>query len=129
MWLLFRPVRAADGGSETAGGEAAGDGDAGGETGGGKELAPAGVFSRANLVRATVVGALFWIGAAAALAPVTLRNWKAGGRFIPVTAHGGINFYIGNNPGADGWYKTPTGFEPSQAIRMASFRRAAGINK
>jgi tetratricopeptide (TPR) repeat protein len=112
VWLLFRPVRAADGGS---GEQEAGDG----------EDKPAGVLSRANLARATVAGLIFWIGAAAALAPVTIRNWKAAGRFVPVTAHGGINFYIGNNPGADGWYKTPPGFEPTQEGLVRSGRLLA----
>ncbi|MEN6627434.1 MAG: tetratricopeptide repeat protein [Candidatus Sumerlaeia bacterium] len=45
--------------------------------------------------------ALVGVGAAAAIAPVTARNWFAGGEFVPISANGGINLYIGNNPRAD----------------------------
>jgi Tfp pilus assembly protein PilF len=32
-----------------------------------------------------------------------------GGEFVPVASHGGINFFIGNNKDADGWYEIPSG--------------------
>jgi tetratricopeptide (TPR) repeat protein len=35
--------------------------------------------------------------------PVTWHNYKAGGCFVPISTYGGINFYIGNNPRADGY--------------------------
>lgn len=34
------------------------------------------------------------------LAPVTVRNYLAGGEFVPISLFGGINLYIGNNPQA-----------------------------
>lgn len=44
-------------------------------------------------------------GLALALLPVALRNGIVGGDFLPTTFQGGVNFYIGNNPDADGTYR------------------------
>jgi tetratricopeptide (TPR) repeat protein len=41
---------------------------------------------------------------AAVLLPVALRNWYVGGEFHLTTSQLGPNFYIGNNPSADGTY-------------------------
>jgi tetratricopeptide (TPR) repeat protein len=38
------------------------------------------------------------------MAPVGLRNLKVGGEFVLATSQMGTNFYIGNNPSADGTY-------------------------
>ncbi|HEX3131508.1 MAG TPA: tetratricopeptide repeat protein [Thermoanaerobaculia bacterium] len=40
-----------------------------------------------------------------ALLPVAIRNGVVGGDFLPTTFQGGVNFYIGNNPEADGTYR------------------------
>jgi tetratricopeptide (TPR) repeat protein len=40
-----------------------------------------------------------------ALLPVALRNGVVGGDFLPTSSQGGVNFYIGNHPGADGTYQ------------------------
>lgn len=37
------------------------------------------------------------LGVAVAVAPVTARNWIAGGEPVLISSNGGINFYIGNN--------------------------------
>jgi tetratricopeptide (TPR) repeat protein len=55
---------------------------------------------RAGALRAAALLA----GACLALAPVALRNGLVGGDFLPTTFQGGVNFYIGNNPQADGTY-------------------------
>ncbi|MES1245044.1 MAG: tetratricopeptide repeat protein [Acidobacteriota bacterium] len=39
------------------------------------------------------------------LLPVAVRNGVVGGDFLPTTFQGGVNFYIGNNPEADGTYQ------------------------
>lgn len=39
------------------------------------------------------------------LGPVAVRNGLVGGSFLPTTFQGGTNFYIGNNPTADGTYQ------------------------
>ena len=42
------------------------------------------------------------IGVVAAIAPLTIRNAIRTGEFIPLSTGGGINFYHGNNPAANG---------------------------
>jgi tetratricopeptide (TPR) repeat protein len=44
-------------------------------------------------------------GLVLALLPVAIRNGLVGGDFLPTTFQGGVNFYIGNNPEADGTYR------------------------
>jgi len=41
------------------------------------------------------------LGAALAIAPVTIRNVSHGGEFVPISSNAGINLYIGNNPDYD----------------------------
>ncbi len=45
------------------------------------------------------------VGIALPLAPVAARNAALGGGFLPTTFQGGVNFWIGNNPKADGTYR------------------------
>jgi len=49
----------------------------------------------------------FLAGAAIVLGLVAYRNWKVGDDWVPLTAHGGINFFIGNNPHARGVFEPP----------------------
>lgn len=48
------------------------------------------------------------IGAILMVAPVTIRNWHVAGDPVLITAHGGMNFYIGNNPDAAGRFRIPS---------------------
>lgn len=48
--------------------------------------------------------ALLVVGGLAALAPVAVRNYAVGGQLIPGSYNFGMNLYIGNHPGADGYY-------------------------
>jgi hypothetical protein len=41
------------------------------------------------------------LGAAIAIAPVTVRNWTAGGELVLISSNTGINLYLGNNPRYD----------------------------
>lgn len=50
-------------------------------------------------------GAMLAAGLVLALLPVAVRNGIVGGDFLPTTFQGGVNFYIGNNPEADGTYR------------------------
>jgi tetratricopeptide (TPR) repeat protein len=55
--------------------------------------------------RSLAAGGALLAGMALVLAPVALRNGLVGGDFLPTTFQGGVNFYIGNNPAADGTYR------------------------
>jgi Tfp pilus assembly protein PilF/4-amino-4-deoxy-L-arabinose transferase-like glycosyltransferase len=45
----------------------------------------------------------FCIGVSILILPVTLRNYFVGNDFVLIASQGGINFYIGNNPSANGY--------------------------
>ncbi|MCD4655591.1 glycosyltransferase family 39 protein, partial [bacterium] len=45
---------------------------------------------------------LFFVGVLLIISPITIHYWFADQEFIIVAPHGGINFYIGNNPEATG---------------------------
>jgi 4-amino-4-deoxy-L-arabinose transferase-like glycosyltransferase len=62
--------------------------------------------SRRNRLR-SVAGLL--VGTALVIAPVTVRNYFAEKDFVLITANGGLNFYVGNNPHANGAYVYPRG--------------------
>lgn len=73
---------------------------------------------------------LFCAGVAIVLTPVTIRNYYVSGELIFTTYQGGPNFFIGNNPNADGSYvplragRGNTPFERADATLLAE--RAAG---
>jgi tetratricopeptide (TPR) repeat protein len=52
------------------------------------------------------VGVLF-LGIAACILPVAARNYYLERDFVPISANGGLNFYIGNGPGATGTFHVP----------------------
>ncbi|MFH1037102.1 MAG: glycosyltransferase family 39 protein, partial [PVC group bacterium] len=51
--------------------------------------------------------AAYLSGVVLVLGLVALRNWQVGRDFVPLTAHGGINFFIGNNPHSRGVFEPP----------------------
>ena len=51
--------------------------------------------------------AAFSLGLVVGLAPCTARNWFVADDLILVTDSGGINFYIGNNAEANGYFNVP----------------------
>jgi tetratricopeptide (TPR) repeat protein len=58
-----------------------------------------------------------------------LRNYAASGEWVLISSHGGLNFYIGNGPQADGTYAHVPGITPSiagQARDAATVAAAAG---
>jgi len=59
--------------------------------------------------RGLIPAVSFIAGAALFLAPPIAYNAKAAGRFVPVTAHGGINFYMGNRSGGSGIFQALEG--------------------
>ncbi len=48
-------------------------------------------------------------GAFSVILPVTARNAREGGEPVFIAWQGGLNFYLGNHPGADGWSATAPG--------------------
>jgi tetratricopeptide (TPR) repeat protein len=52
-------------------------------------------------------------GVAVPIAPVAARNLVLAGDPVIISSHGGLNFYIGNNPEADGTYHPVPGITPS----------------
>jgi len=69
--------------------------------------------------------ALLLLGLALPLLAVAARNAALGGGFLPTTSQGGVNFWIGNNPLADGTYrplvpgKQVPSYEREEARRLA----------
>lgn len=59
-----------------------------------------GGWKRSGLLSAAAVAAVATIS----IAPATLHNWLACRELIPVSAQGGVTFYHGNAPGAEGTY-------------------------
>lgn len=51
---------------------------------------------------------LLLCGVAAAVAPVSVRNWSVSRDFVPVSSSGGFNFYLGSNQDATGLIGRPT---------------------
>lgn len=94
---------------------------------GGVLLGLAGLASAANLLFAALLiagllakrragagraaGAVLGLGLV--LVPFALATDSVSGDFILTSAHGGVNFYIGNNPESNGGYKTPLILTPS----------------
>jgi tetratricopeptide (TPR) repeat protein len=72
---------------------------------------------------------LFAAGLALVLAPVAARNAYVGGGFYVTTSQFGPNFYIGNNPAADGTYQSlrpgrgAPEFERQDATELAEHAR------
>ncbi len=48
-----------------------------------------------------IIGMILWT---IPVGSVTLANWIHAQQFVPIASQGGINFYLGNNPSADGAY-------------------------
>ena len=46
----------------------------------------------------------------AIILPFTVRNCRESGETILLSAHGGLNFWLGNNREATGLYKAPPGY-------------------
>lgn len=67
----------------------------------------------------------FLIGASAAIAPVTLRNLAVSHEFVLISSHGGLNFLVGNGPGANGVYRAVPGITPDIGGQAADTKRVA----
>ncbi|MCP4591402.1 MAG: hypothetical protein GY842_11705 [bacterium] len=57
------------------------------------------------------------VGSVAPIVPVTVRNLRACGEFIPITTLGGVNLFIGNNPDAEQTIAIRPGFGWERLMR------------
>lgn len=69
-----------------------------------------------KLIRRLVPAVLVAVGAALMILPFTVRNMVMTGEPVLITAHGGINFYVGNNEKATGYFTPPHGMPPLPGI-------------
>ena len=68
---------------------------------------------------------LFYAAMLLVILPVTIRNFLVGGDLVVITAHDGINFYIGNNPSATGSFTPPDGMSSDAEGLLADSKRLA----
>ena len=82
------------------------------------------IFLRKDPARKKVYsGFLFCLGAALIVSPVTLRNYLVGGDLLLVTPNGGITFFLGNNPNANGRYT------PVEGVALDTYGQARDARK
>ena len=65
------------------------------------------------------------LGTLLGVAPAALRNFVVSGEPVLVSSHGGLNFLVGNGPGAAGVYRWLDGITPDIAGQAADARRLA----
>ncbi|WP_073478330.1 tetratricopeptide repeat protein [Desulfatibacillum alkenivorans] len=82
-------------------------------------------FRGRGIKKSIALVAAFVLGVMLILAPAAIRNAAVGGEFVLTTSQFGPNFYIGNNPEANGMYmplvegRGMTEFEREDATRLA----------
>ncbi|MCK4271280.1 glycosyltransferase family 39 protein [bacterium] len=52
-----------------------------------------------------------FLGVFLAVVPVTMRNFVVGDDLVLITSNLGLNFFVGNNPDAHGYYEEPRGLD------------------
>ncbi len=85
-------------------------------------------FSRSIMLKRFVVVILFMF---AVVSVATLRNYMISGQYVTLTAHSGLNYFIGNNKEATGKFHAPAGvgrqsnkmYENSRAIAQKELGR------
>ncbi|HKS24764.1 MAG TPA: glycosyltransferase family 39 protein [Thermoanaerobaculia bacterium] len=70
-------------------------------------------------------GVLLLAGVLAGVAPVAMRNVVVARQWSLVSSHGGINFYIGNGPGATGYFHAVPGMRSTIEGLAQDARRVA----
>jgi 4-amino-4-deoxy-L-arabinose transferase-like glycosyltransferase len=66
------------------------------------------------------------LGAAVAVAPVTLRNWTRGGELVLVSSNAGVNLYLGNNPRYDATVAMRPGRDWQALLLAPRLQRVSG---
>jgi 4-amino-4-deoxy-L-arabinose transferase-like glycosyltransferase len=83
------------------------------------------VARRAAVRQAAGSAAALLAGVTLTVAPATLRNYSVSGELVVISSHGGLNFLVGNGPGATGVYRWLDGITPSIAGQAADAKRVA----
>jgi len=78
-----------------------------------------------NFLRRVWTVAAFVGGAAVMIAPFTLRNLVVSHELVLISSHGGLNFLVGNGPGATGAYRAIPGITPDIGGQARDARRVA----
>jgi len=71
--------------------------------------------------------ALALAGVAIVLLPVVVRNWRASGHLVPISANSGLTLFHGNGPGAMGIGVQPPGFSGRVATQRQEATRLASL--
>ena len=81
------------------------------------------VLHRPHWRRSLGYALCLFIGCIAPVLPVTIRYLVVGNDFVLIASQGGVNFYIGNNPHADGMSAVikgdPTEWQPCYDAQIA----------
>ncbi|HEX7614502.1 MAG TPA: glycosyltransferase family 39 protein, partial [Thermoanaerobaculia bacterium] len=78
-----------------------------------------------NSLRSPLPALALLAGTAAAIAPVTVRNLVVSHEFVLISSHGGLNFLVGNGPGANGVYRALPGITPDIGGQSHDAKRLA----
>lgn len=78
-----------------------------------------------NSLRKMWIAAAFVGGVAVTIAPFTLRNFVVSREFVLISSHGGLNFLVGNGPGANGVYRALPGITPDIGGQREDSRKVA----
>ena len=70
------------------------------------------IMYRRQLRRALLYITCLTSGCLLVVLPITVRNYVVGNDLVLIASQGGVNFYIGNNPEADGWAAVVPGTPP-----------------
>ncbi|HEY2124592.1 MAG TPA: tetratricopeptide repeat protein [Chthoniobacterales bacterium] len=81
--------------------------------------------SRKSLSRMATSAALLFCGIIAGTSPCWIHNYFIARDPVFLSAHGGINFWIGNNPDANGYPRFPPGLHAGQAAMLQDSINAA----
>ncbi len=88
-------------------------------------LAPAAWRRDGGIAGLARKGGALVLGMGLALAPVAIRNGLVGGAWLPTSNQGGVNFYIGNNPAADGTWRPMVPGKQTPALERLEPQRLA----
>jgi tetratricopeptide (TPR) repeat protein len=88
------------------------------------------VLQRPHWRRGAGYAACLFAGCMLPIVPITIRNYVVGNELVLIASQGGVNFYIGNNPHADGMSAVikgdPVEWRPCYEAQIARAERAVG---